>query len=127
MQRRRPRSLTPRSLLSSQRTNLSLCSHLDPRTGDSEALDSLRERVIPVIHIDHAARLKVPAEEDTRIRKFPHGQLLWHCVITRRWMETLGLKKSGNDAGTRSGVEHMHQQSQQGRGQWRREGRAHLG
>lgn len=83
-----------------------------PRQVSPLAFDGLRERVVPVVDVDHAARFEVPAEEDARVRKFPYGQPLRRSVNTRRRKETLGLKKSGNDAGARSRVEHLRQQSQ---------------
>ncbi len=76
------------------------------------ALDDLRERVVPVIYVDHAARFKIPAEENARVREFPYGQPLRRWVVTRCRKETLRLKKRGNDAGARSRVEHLRQQSQ---------------
>ncbi len=82
-----------------------------PRQVTPLALDGLRERVVPVVHVDHAARFEVPAEEDARVRKFPYGQPLWHCVIKRRRKEILRLKESGNDTGARGRVEHLRQQS----------------
>ena len=37
------------------------------------ALDGLRERVVPVVHVDHAPRFEVTAEEDACVRKLPYG------------------------------------------------------
>ena len=37
------------------------------------ALDNLRKRLVPVVHVDHPPCLEVSPEKDARVRKFPYG------------------------------------------------------
>lgn len=71
-------------------------------------LDYLRERLVPVVHIDHASRLEVSPEEDAHVRQFPYGQARRRRrVIARQRKESVRLEKRRNDGSARSGVEHL--------------------
>ena len=72
-------------------------------------LDDLRERFVPIVHVDHPPCLEVAPEEDARVRKLPYGQALGHRVIAGQRKESVGLEKCRNDGGARSGIYHLLQ------------------
>ena len=49
----------------------------------SLALNDLRKRLVPVVHVYHAPRLEIPPEQDTLVWEFPYGQALSRRVIVR--------------------------------------------
>jgi len=56
-------------------------------------LDDLRERLVPVVYVDHASRLEVSPEEDARVGQLPDGHALGHPrVILGRRKERVGLE-----------------------------------
>ncbi len=57
------------------------------------ALDDLRERLVPVVYVDHAPRVEVSSEEDARVGQLPDGHALGHRrVILGRRKERVGLE-----------------------------------
>jgi hypothetical protein len=71
------------------------------------ALDDLRERLVPVVHVDHPPRLEVAPEEDARVWQLPYGQALRRRVIVRRRKERVGLEKCRYDGGAGCGIKHL--------------------
>ena len=91
---------------------------LPPTTMASQAtplaLDNLRKRLVPIVHVDHPSCFEVSPEKDARVWKFPYGQALGRWVIVRRGngKESVRLEKRRHDGGARSGIEHLWQSAQ---------------
>ena len=49
----------------------------------SLALNDLRKRLVPVVHVYHAPRLEIPPEQDTLVWEFPYGKAPSRRVIVR--------------------------------------------
>lgn len=60
------------------------------------ALDNLRKRLLPIVHVDHPPCFEVSPVKDARVREFPYGQaLLGRRVIIGRCRKekSVGLEK----------------------------------